>query len=200
MPNNTAFAGGHQYNIRNCRLLTGTFFRLLIILPTLVGIGCQSTQSAKTDGASQCGTTPQELSTIPICPVASCDLCENQTKFNCQSVCNTGKCLSCENQAWKSVSVDCEKYCVKEDAFLLLDSRDLISSCTLSDCRIGPTAGTACCFTEKQPGYPICCHGTTYGVVTYACNLSKTQCLTFCDSCLPSGWKGYKNDSAIKRE
>jgi hypothetical protein len=68
---------------------------------------------------------------------------------------------------------------------------DVPASCKIDACRIGPAPGTACCFSEPQVGFSVCCYGKTAAIETFACNADESQCLMFCDSCLPQGWKPF---------
>jgi hypothetical protein len=67
--------------------------------------------------------------------------------------------------------------------------------CTLDKCRINEAGTRACCFSEPQPGYVVCCRGPTPQVETYACNPGGTKCMTFCDFCFPYKWKLGKKDA-----
>ena len=62
-------------------------------------------------------------------------------------------------------------------------------SCKIQHCRLEVAKKTACCFAEPQPGFPICCKGKVSAIETYACDTTGTTCYTFCDACLPAGWK-----------
>jgi len=72
--------------------------------------------------------------------------------------------------------------------------------CALNKCRVDEAGTSACCFSENQPGYSICCNGVTHGVVTFACDPQGHNCMKFCDECVPYYWKGFKPDAFLISE